>query len=192
MPSLGYAANTGYGRSKLVAEKIIQRTIESAGAHATILRLGQIIGDSAHSTWSINDAIPSMVRSALTMHSLPALDEECAWLPVDTAAASVMDNTGLAADTSDTDDDASSTYVLGLVNPHTFLWTRDFLPALRVAGLRFDALAPREWLRQLRDSDIDVEKNPAVKLSTKRPRYHCGELCWEDVAESDCRVGRCK
>ena len=166
LSSLTYAANTGYARSKLAAEKIIQKAVESAGANATILRIGQIAGDTAHGMWPDNEAIPLMVRSALTTHALPALNERCAWLPVDTVASSVLDMAGLGSEAHqpDTNPSLAETQIFNLVNPHSFSWTETFLPALRAAGLRFDTLPAKEWLQRLRDSEQDVENNPAVKL----------------------------
>jgi hypothetical protein len=40
-------------------------------------------------------------------------------------------------------------------NPQLFHWTRDLLPALRDAGLKFETLSQREWIPEL---------NPTIKL----------------------------
>lgn len=179
MASLTSAANTGYGRSKLVAEKIIQQAVGSVEAKASILRIGQIIGDTLHhAKWTDSDAVPLMIRSALTTSALPALNERCAWLPVDTVAKCVLEIAGLGdADHAERepnhhhngDDDPSRplspSHVYNLVNPHTFAWTTDFLPALSATGLRFETLAPGSWLQRLRDhGGREVERGPWVKL----------------------------
>ena len=168
LTTLDSAAPTGYGQSKLVAEKIIKIATEEAGAHATVLRIGQIVGDTVHGMWNENEAIPLMVRSAMSIHSLPALDEQCAWLPVDTVARSVLDFSGLNLHERDQGHEHTSSfpgkYVFNLVNPFTFSWKNDFLPALRAAGLQFETMSPEEWLRRLRDGDQDLESNPALKL----------------------------
>ena len=76
LASFSYAENTGYGGSKAVAEIIIHKAVESAGAKASILRIGQIVGDTLHqSMWNDSDAIPLMVRSALAIGAPPALNE---------------------------------------------------------------------------------------------------------------------
>lgn len=173
LASFSYAADTGYGRSKLVAEKVIQKAVESAGAKASVLRIGQIVGDTLHhGIWSDNDAIPLMIRSALAIGALPAQDERCTWLPVDTVANSIVEIAGLGKketlQADEDDEDVSSSipefYVYNVVNAHTFGWTEDFLPALRAGGLHFETLAPKEWLQRLRDSEQDAEKNPSIKL----------------------------
>ena len=43
LDSLRQASSTGYGKSKLVAEKIIQKGAEDYGVRCTILRIGQIV-----------------------------------------------------------------------------------------------------------------------------------------------------
>lgn len=189
LASFSYAASTGYGSSKYVAEKIIQKAVESAGAKASILRIGQIIGDTLHqSMWNDSDVIPLMVRSALAIGALPALNERCAWLPVDAVARSVVEIAGLCeggveeeeeeavqTDTAhepDTPSPLPAPYVFNVVNPHTFSWTETFLPALSAAAapasFPFETLAPETWLRRLRDYNDGeqdaAKKNPSVKL----------------------------
>ncbi|KAK1988206.1 hypothetical protein LZ30DRAFT_777058 [Colletotrichum cereale] len=43
-------------------------------------------------------------------------------------------------------------------------WTFDLLRALRDAGLEFRIVSQREWVRRLRASDPDPERNPTYKL----------------------------
>ena len=54
--------------------------------------------------------------------------------------------------------------VFNVVNPNTFSWTRELLPLLRDAGLEFESVGQREWVRRLRESDGDPGRNPTVKL----------------------------
>ena len=52
-----------------------------------------------------------------------------------------------------------------LVNPATFSFKHDLLPALKSSSLpTFDVVSPAEWLERLARSEQDVEKNPSVKL----------------------------
>ena len=71
----------GYSRSKLVAEHIVHNAAVQAGAPAHVLRIGQIVGDSKEGLWNDTEAIPLMVRSALTLKVLPSLDEVCFLFP---------------------------------------------------------------------------------------------------------------
>ena len=184
LSKLEQAQSMGYARSKLVAEKIIEEAARSTGMVAKVLRVGQIIGDTSHGIWNTTEAIPLMIQSAVTMGCLPALGEVCSpllttphfhptnsfaqtpsWLPVDLVAASILDLCKLS-DTSNNDnrDLHDPSIVYHVQNPRTFHWTNDLLPALKHAGLEFDIVPQREWIRRLRESEPDPAKNPTRKL----------------------------
>ncbi|KAL8663294.1 MAG: hypothetical protein Q9168_008121, partial [Polycauliona sp. 1 TL-2023] len=93
---LDHALDMGYGQSKLVGEHIVAAAVKNAGAQASILRIGQVVGDSKFGMWNEREAFPSIVRSALTMGILPELQIKCEWLPVDTLAECVIELAGLA------------------------------------------------------------------------------------------------
>ena len=156
----------GYARSKLVSEHISRNAARDAGALTRILRIGQIVGDGNLGLWNDTEAIPLIIRSALTLKSLPALDEVESWLPVDNLATTVLDLAGISTGVipvADSDTDL----VYNLENPHTFSWTASLLPELRRSGLDFSTIPVAEWLRKLRDYERnggDPERNPAVKL----------------------------
>ncbi|KAK0934485.1 hypothetical protein LTR29_013955 [Friedmanniomyces endolithicus] len=87
---LRHAMKTGYGRSKLVAEHITVAAAKRTGMHARVLRIGQLSGDTKAGIWNDTEAIPLMIRSALAVGALPALDEKPSWLPVDVCAEVVV------------------------------------------------------------------------------------------------------
>lgn len=66
--------STGYTQSKLVAEYIIQQAVEDYDASACILRIGQIVGDTKAGIWNDDEAPPTLIRSALALGCLPALE----------------------------------------------------------------------------------------------------------------------
>jgi thioester reductase-like protein len=72
--NLGHASDMGYAQSKLVGEHIV-RNATRAGARAYVLRIGQVVGDKNNGVWNDHEFIPSMIRSALTLKALPALEE---------------------------------------------------------------------------------------------------------------------
>ena len=74
----------------------MQAAVAESGANATILRIGQVVGDTKWGVWNDNEALPLIIRSAMTMGVLPQLDVACSWLPVNTVAASVLRIAGLA------------------------------------------------------------------------------------------------
>ncbi|OAG41651.1 hypothetical protein AYO21_04115 [Fonsecaea monophora] len=148
------AQGMGYAQSKLVTEHLVTRAASQTGMEARVLRVGQIIADTAHGIWNDTEAIPLMLQAATTIGALPSLDEHPRWLPVDSVARVV------------TDISLSSTThaVFNIVNPRTFHWTNDLLPALHNAGLSFAQVNQREWIRRLRASNPDPEQNPTIKL----------------------------
>ena len=180
--NLNHAQSMGYGRSKLVTEHITRNAMRKTGMHARVLRIGQLSGDRRSAIWNDTEAIALMVRSALTVRALPALHEAPSWLPVDACAEAVVElalsgrreaEIPIARDDGDDDGggsaadaDAEADLVYHLVNPRTFNWTRDFLPALKKCGALpdFDIVSPQGWLRRLAESEQDAGKNPSIKL----------------------------
>ncbi|KAI1761375.1 hypothetical protein GGR53DRAFT_525119 [Hypoxylon sp. FL1150] len=158
---LHHAPGTGYGKSKLVTEHIVRAAAKSAGMCARVLRTGQLIGDVVNGLWNPTEAIPLMVRSATTIGALPILDETPSWLPVDKCASAVLELSGFDPQVEVSE---GCEEVYHLLNPTTFSWSNDLLPALRTAGLEFDVVTPREWISRLREGEQDPEKNPTVKL----------------------------
>lgn len=72
---LSHAQAMGYARSKLVTEHIIRAAVEKTGMVASVLRIGQIVGDARNGLWNTTEAIPLMLQTAKTLGALPALEE---------------------------------------------------------------------------------------------------------------------
>ncbi|ATZ47711.1 hypothetical protein BCIN_03g00210 [Botrytis cinerea B05.10] len=164
--NLNYAQNMGYARSKLVTETVIGEAARQTGMLAKVLRVGQIVGDTIEGMWNSTEAISLMIRSATTLHALPALDETPSWLPVDIVAKAVLEIAGLENCPSEVSiqETDSKDIVYHVQNSQTFSWTNDLLPALHAAGLEFDIVNQREWIKLLRESEQDPDKNPTIKL----------------------------
>lgn len=152
--SLSYAQEMGYARSKLVTEHICLNAAAQTGLRARVLRIGQVVGDTQHGVWNTTEAIPLMLQSALTIGSLPRLHETHRWLPVDTVAQSIIEQSFSSFDSG----------VLNIVNQHSFHWSHDLIPFLRHAGLDFVELETGEWLEKLRAYNPDPVVNPPFKL----------------------------
>ncbi|KAL8873972.1 MAG: hypothetical protein Q9174_000626 [Haloplaca sp. 1 TL-2023] len=188
---LEHASDMGYGRSKLVGEHIVAAAVEHAGAQATILRIGQVVGDTKYGMWNDREAIPSIVRSALTMGVLPDLKILCDWLPVDALADVVNELAGLGETgiiqgngqehevksngitrpvSQQAGEIGNMELVYNVNSPHTFAWTSTFLPALRAAGVQFDTVPFGDWIQRLRSlsSDNSLDK-PAAADPDKNP-----------------------
>lgn len=148
------AQNMGYAQSKLVTEHICMEAAKSYGIKARVLRVGQVVADTVHGIWNATEAIPLMMQAGMTMGAIPRLDENPLWLPVDVVAGAVRDISLSTAGPA----------VLNVVNHQAFHWTRDLLPALRIAGLEFLEPSQREWIALLRESSPDPSSNPPIKL----------------------------
>ena len=57
----------------------------------------------------------------------------------------------------------SFTTSLAMINPTTG-GTKEMLPALSAAGLKFEVLPTDQWMEKLRTSSKDPIKNPPIKL----------------------------
>ncbi|GAD96228.1 NRPS-like enzyme [Paecilomyces variotii No. 5] len=173
----GSALNMGYGRSKLIGEHIVSNA-SKVGARAYSLRIGQISGDSEHGIWNDSEALPLMIRSALTLGALPMLEMNCSWLPVNTLASVIIDlarvhspwvsvnsrrDSGYSTD-GDKNTLADET-IYNICNPLTFSW-HSLLNEVQLSGVPFETVPFEKWLAMLQESEARGESstNPAVKL----------------------------
>lgn len=169
----------GYGRSKFVAEEIVRRATEDFGADAHILRVGQIVGNSTLGAWNDTEAIPLIIRSALTLKVLPKLNTSCSWLPVDTLACAIIDLCF----------NKTSKLVYNLSSPKTFDWATALLPALQSAGLEFTPVSFDLWLQKLKEyasaaTESELRQNPAIKLVEYYERAYGDGASQRDLAFS--------
>ena len=178
---LSYSSELGYGRSKLVAERVIQAAADSVHANATILRIGQVVGDQKHGVWNENEMIPMIINSGFRMGKMPLFDMECEWLPVDILAKAILEIAGISAlasiyanpspegqyipkvidddvedqDAVAKDDVQPRESVYNIRSPHTFSWANDLLPALTTGGIDFEVVPFGKWLDQLESLPSD-------------------------------------
>jgi thioester reductase-like protein len=171
--NISCAQSTGYARSKWIAENIVSGAATKAGADVRILRIGQIVGDCHNGIWNPNEAIPLMIRSASIIKVLPALQEQCSWLPVDLCACTVLELSGIfGLEQMPSDFLPPSPVFYNVLHPRTFDWTLQLLPKVRAAGIEFETVEPLQWLRLLEGSAVDPVVNPSLKLlSFWKKRY---------------------
>ena len=177
--SLEQISQTGYAASKLVGERIVQAAVEDHGASATILRIGQVVGDTKAGVWNDTEALPLIIRSAVTMGVLPDMDMTCRWLPVDTLAESVLEIAGLRDGAAGAVNEKEGQLVYNVLSPHTFSWMPEFCRALHATELSaFEIIPFKNWLARLRSLSVattsftndkmreaaDPNRNPAIKL----------------------------
>ena len=163
------ASPTGYARSKIIAERMLERAVVLDGARAVILRIGQIIPsqNSGSMLWNPNEMIPLLIRSALGIRSLPETPgggDRCSWIDVHSLSKTILDISHLDRVISGEEDKERLHLVYNLVHPRPCSWKADFLPALKKAGLVFEVVDWQTWLEKLRSSEKDVKKNPSRKM----------------------------
>lgn len=158
----------GYAQSKWVAEQLLASAAAQAEIPVRIARLGQVCGDSVEGLWNPAEAIPTIVRTAVTQGVLPGdEEEELQWLPADVAGEAIVD-VAVYEDDGDEGGKSRLLQVFNLVNS-TFpiFWNQDFLPFLRRAGLSFEIISGRDWVKKLEkysSSTSEIQDEPAVKL----------------------------
>ena len=168
-------SGTGYAASKLVGEKIVEASIANTGANASIMRIGQLVGDTKVGWWNDTEIFPLVIRSAVTMGVLPELEGvRGVWLPVDVCAAGIVEIEGMDASSQQQPEPAETNgqkqqqgrLVHNITSPHVFSWTDDLLPALQKLGLQFDNVSMEEWLRRLRQL---ATPSPPAQISSPTP-----------------------
>ncbi|KAG1732319.1 hypothetical protein EDB19DRAFT_2041542 [Suillus lakei] len=81
---------TGYIESKWVAEHILAAAADATRLKPTIIRVGQLTG-GRNGHWKTTEWIPSMISSGLLLGALPNRSDTVNWLPIDAAAASMVE-----------------------------------------------------------------------------------------------------
>ncbi|KAJ5223977.1 AMP-dependent synthetase/ligase [Penicillium chermesinum] len=167
-------AYMGYGQSKLVGEHIVN-IARQTGAQAYSLRIGQVSGHSKQGLWNDTEALPLMIRSALTLRALPELRDTCSWLPVDSLAATIVELTDTCSancregvngsGSSDPEAPNIDESIYNVCNSRQFSWS-ELLASLKRNGFQFETIPFDKWLELLRESEARGEEliNPAVKL----------------------------
>lgn len=88
-----HAGSLGYSQSKWVAEAICSLACQRTRANISIIRIGQLSGNTVNGTWNEKEAWPLMLSTGGPgcLNSLPELDLPLSWLPVDTAAKAIIE-----------------------------------------------------------------------------------------------------
>jgi thioester reductase-like protein len=165
LPKFSDAIPIGYARSKLVTEYICHAAAAKAGIAARVLHVSQIIGDTHFGTWNATEAIPLTIQSKTTIGALPIIsngDEDVSWLPVDTTADTVVELSLL--DKRLNEYMPPNNAVFHVCYLRVLRWNHDVLSALKHAGLEFETVDQREWVKSLEASEQDGEKTPPIKL----------------------------
>ncbi|KAI0868670.1 acetyl-CoA synthetase-like protein [Hypoxylon argillaceum] len=165
---LGCAA-MGYGRAKLVSERLLAEATATSGLRAAVCRVGIVAGpvERAGGMWNRHEYIPALINSSVRLGCFPTSfpsRDNVDWLPVDKVARVLVEI--LESATATLEGSAKGTLpVYHLANPHAISWGN--IVPWAVNGLKLKPVSFEEWLGKLEGCDEpleDVDKNPAVKL----------------------------
>ena len=157
------SSSLGYSRSKWVAEAICEQahTHSRLNGRLSVIRIGQLCGDTQSGVWNITEAWPLMLSTVKVTGSLPALeDENLAWLPVDIAGTAILQ---VAFNQYELTTDSLPVY--HVVNEDRTVTWMDLLHWMK--GINrgpFKVVSAREWVEQLESVKGEAAKHPARKL----------------------------
>ncbi|KAG6914129.1 putative NRPS-like protein biosynthetic cluster [Tephrocybe rancida] len=81
-----FSVGGGYGEGKYIAERILAQS----GLHTTSLRIGQVSGGKPKGAWPATEWVPILVKSSITIGSLPDIKGLFSWVPMDVVASSIV------------------------------------------------------------------------------------------------------
>jgi thioester reductase-like protein/acyl-CoA synthetase (AMP-forming)/AMP-acid ligase II len=173
----------GYGESKHISGRILERAAMLSSVPASIIRCGQLAGPrQAKGVWNRHEWVPSIIHSSKNMHMVPeslgnmnVVD----WVPMDDAAKTVVEASfshlfsarKVDEKMSDDNDENALLQVYHVINPRTVSW-RDLVPTIQAfystPSSHIAAVPFSKWLAELRKVRVDdreeVARKPAVKL----------------------------
>lgn len=160
------AMNTGYGQSKLAAERILAAAQVQSGVPVSVVRVCQVGGPSSGgglAPWPDQAWISAVIKTSKAMGCFPAQVAPIDWVAVDTVA-SILESVALQPDKNL--DTPQFFNVASQSQPWTVL-----LDVLRESGLadNFQVASLPEWVKKVRAQTSpgdtpDVARLPALRL----------------------------
>ncbi|KUJ08437.1 acetyl-CoA synthetase-like protein, partial [Mollisia scopiformis] len=158
------ALSTGYAQSKFIIERLTQSATTKLGIKVNLLRVGQLCGHTKTGYWNTDEMWPIMFATSAhtTVSAIPDFkDKVVDWVPVDVAAATVMDV--LLAD----EEGREEYTVHNIVNPKPVSWSA-LVDMMKVAvGKQIVVVGMREWVRRLSvlaEKGVSPDEVPGLRL----------------------------
>lgn len=183
----------GYCEAKWVCERMLDETLHKYPTRfrAMVVRPGQIAGSRTSGFWNPVEHFAFLIKSAQTLRVWPALDGILQWVPVDSAAAVMLDLCCVAQ----LHNAPEACPVYHIDNPVGQPW-KEMNPVLADAlGIPADRILPfKHWVDLVRRSPLPAETdNPAARLidflDNNFERMSCGGLVLDTAkAKRDSRA----
>ncbi|KAE9386159.1 hypothetical protein BT96DRAFT_928410 [Gymnopus androsaceus JB14] len=147
---------SGYTLSKWVIELILEHVHVTTSMRTSVVRVGQLSG-GVSGAWPTYQWFPSIVKSSLILNCLPDSDDYVSWIPVNAAAAALVNICRNPQGTT-----------MHLVNPHKTKWTSIINAVAEI--IRVPVVPYKEWFGRLELSNSSVttsssdSSNPALRL----------------------------
>ena len=162
---LGASLAIGYGESKQIAERLLEKAASRSKIPISVIRSGQIGGSStsASAPWTQRDIVPAILKTSKALGLLPSDLPPVDWIPVDVVASIVLE-----ISLNDAKDKSHTTKYYNLINPRPVPWEQ-FVPQIkRFYSPETEVVTLLQWIEKLltfNASDLDEwEAKPALKL----------------------------
>ncbi|PCH42369.1 acetyl-CoA synthetase-like protein [Wolfiporia cocos MD-104 SS10] len=131
-----YAVGTGYAESKWVSEQILYEAAARTLLDPMVVRVDQVTG-GLDGSWNAHEWFPAMVQSALHLGCFPDDHRVVPWIPLDIAAAALVDFRKAS----------NPTHTVHLAHPRPVSW--DLLAEAVAAEFSVPLVPYAEWLSRL-------------------------------------------
>ena len=162
------ALNVGYGESKQVTERPLDRAATQCQVPVTILRVGQISGAASPSNrawaapWSERELIPSILKTSRSLGMIPVDLPFVDWIPIDILSQIIVE-----LSLHDIQAPGDSTKYYNLVNPIPVPWVELLEPLKESCGPQVQVVTLSEWVQKLKSLDRadteELKSRPALK-----------------------------
>ncbi|KAG2341880.1 acetyl-CoA synthetase-like protein [Suillus weaverae] len=139
----------GYAQSKYVAERVLIDASRAANIPVTIVRAGQLAGNTTLGAWNTMEYIPIFIEACFSLKLMPSQIPNMSWTPIDVASAILVDIM-----LKDPHRDTTNLLVRHIDSPKE-LTSSDFLQwMVEASGNSLALVSNEKWLDSVRNSPI--------------------------------------
>ncbi|KAG2141129.1 uncharacterized protein EDB93DRAFT_1252601 [Suillus bovinus] len=139
----------GYAQSKYVAERVLIDASHAASIPVTIVRAGQLAGDTTLGAWNAMEHIPIFIQACFSLKLMPSQIPNLSWTPIDVASAILVD-----VMLNDPHRDVTDLLVRHIDSPKE-LTSSDFLQwMVDASGNSIVLVSNEKWLDSVRSSPM--------------------------------------